>query len=129
VKYLLDVNALIALGVRQHLFHGRVSNWVRAQPKSTQLLTCSIVALGFVRILSQIPTYQFSVREANSLLSVIGRAYAILFVADHRDLMHLPKWVKSHKQLTDGHLVDLAHAHTALLATFDKAIPGAFLIP
>jgi hypothetical protein len=29
MTYLLDVNALVALGFLQHEFHGRVASWVR----------------------------------------------------------------------------------------------------
>jgi len=38
-------------------------------------------------------------------------------------------WVKTPKQITDGHLAQLAKANGAILATLDGRIPGAFLIP
>jgi predicted nucleic acid-binding protein len=129
VRYLLDVNVLVALGVRQHQFYDRMENWVREQPKSTQLLTSSIVELGFVRILSQVTAYDFSVREAIALLGEMKKFWSLQVYPDAREALHLPKWVKSHQQVTDGHLVDVAQAHGALLATFDKQIPSAFLIP
>jgi predicted nucleic acid-binding protein len=55
MKYLLDVNALVALGFLQHEFHGRTANWVRrlAQKGVPELATCSITELGFVRVLMQ----------------------------------------------------------------------------
>jgi hypothetical protein len=37
--------------------------------------------------------------------------------------------VKTPKQTTDGHLVQLAKANGAILATLNAGIPGAFLIP
>ena len=41
MKYLLDVNALIAYGYRKHDFHGRVGVWIRSR-MSDRFLTCSI---------------------------------------------------------------------------------------
>jgi hypothetical protein len=51
------------------------------------------------------------------------------FLPDDRDVSHLPAWVKTAKQTTDGHLLDLARANGAELATLDVGIPGAFVIP
>jgi predicted nucleic acid-binding protein len=55
VKYLLDVNVLVALGFLQHEFHERVANWVHtlASRGIPELATCSITELGFVRVLAQ----------------------------------------------------------------------------
>jgi hypothetical protein len=50
-------------------------------------------------------------------------------LADAQDISQLPAWVKSGRQTTDGHLLQLANAHNAVLATLDSKIPGAFLIP
>jgi predicted nucleic acid-binding protein len=132
VRYLLDVNALIALGVSHHQFYQRMVNWVTAQPQSTQLFTTPIVELGFRRVLAQTPAYNLTLADGKTLLSEVKSDWFLHMLPDDRPVSDLPKWVKSHKQLTDGHLVDLAKANRAfpgLLATFDKAIPGAFLIP
>jgi len=130
MKYLLDVNALIALGFAHHQFRHRVINWVAAK-NFTALLTCSITELGFVRILAQAPQYTYSVAEARDLLSQIKRSprFPFKFIADDQDVSLLPAWVKTPKQTTDGHLVQLAHANGATLATFDEKIPDAFIIP
>jgi hypothetical protein len=50
------------------------------------------------------------------------------FLPDAIDISALPAWVKTPKQTTDGHLVQLAIANSAVLATLDDGIPGAFLI-
>ena len=44
MRYLLDVNALIALGVDNHVFHTRVENWVASLALTSvpKLATCSI---------------------------------------------------------------------------------------
>jgi len=133
MRYLLDVNALLALGVIQHEFHTRSANWARSLAASgdPELLTCSITELGFVRILAQAARYGLDLSQAQSLLlRVKGEGLArYTFVPDDQDVSQLPSWVKNAGQVTDGHLVRLAAAHDAVLATLDTRIPGAFLIP
>jgi predicted nucleic acid-binding protein len=133
MKYLLDVNALVALGFLQHEFHGRVSNWVRklSQKGVPELATCSITELGFVRVLVQAPQYGFNVAHARDLLLQLksGTVLKFAFVIDDQDVSHLPAWVKSARQTTDGHLAQLARANGAVLATLDSGIPGTYLIP
>jgi hypothetical protein len=53
----------------------------------------------------------------------------ISFLVDDHDASRLPSWVKTARQTTDGHLAQLAKANDAMLATLDRGIPGAFLIP
>jgi uncharacterized protein len=133
VRYLLDVNALIALGFSGHALHARAASWVRRLKAraGAELLTCPITELGFIRVLSQAPQYGFTVAQARTLLMSMKKSEAIAFgcIADDRDVSHLPKWVKAAKQTTDGHLVELAVAHDAVLATLDERIPGALPIP
>jgi len=128
--YLLDVNALVALGFINHEFHPRVARWVRAN-SSPQLASCSITELGFLRVLSQAPAYGFTVSQARSLLLRLKEAPTcpLAFIPDGHDVSRLPGWVKAPKQITDGHLSNLAKASGALLATLDENIPGSHLIP
>jgi uncharacterized protein len=130
MTYLLDVNALVALGFIDHEFHDRVSRWVRAQRFPT-LATCPITELGFVRVLAQAPAYGFTVLQARTLLFRLKQAgvSGMTFIADDHDIRQLPSWVKTPKQTTDGHLVKLASAHGAVLATLDSRIPGSYVIP
>jgi uncharacterized protein len=133
MKYLLDVNALVALGFLQHEFHRRVASWVRklSQKGIPELATCSITELGFVRILVQASPYGFNIAHARDLLLQLksGKVLKFAFIIDDQDVSHLPGWMKSAKQTTDGHLVQLAKANGAVLATLDTGIPGAYLIP
>jgi predicted nucleic acid-binding protein len=130
MKYLLDVSALIAYGFRQHGFHGRVGAWIRSRT-GDRFLTCSITELGFVRVLGNVRSYGMDVAQARSLLMELKawRAMPLEFLPDGSDISALPAWVKSPAQTTDGHLVQLASANGAVLATLDEGIPGAFLIP
>jgi len=130
MKYLLDVNALVAFGLLSHQFHPRIIAWVQLENLPV-LLTCSITELGFVRVLSQASAYGYTVSEARALLLELkgNSVVPLQFVSDGNDIASLPTWVTQAGQTTDGHLLGLASAHGALLATLDRRIPGAFLIP
>jgi hypothetical protein len=58
-----------------------------------------------------------------------ARGSPLTFISDAHDVSHLPGWVRAPKQVTDGHLSQLASAHGAMLATLDESIPGSYLIP
>jgi predicted nucleic acid-binding protein len=130
VIYLLDVNALVALGFINHEFHDRLAAWVQSQ-NSPNLASCSITELGFVRVLAQAPAYGFTVTQARTLLLRLKetRTSPLAFIPDGHDVSHLPAWVRAPKQITDGHLSKLATANSAVLATLDESIPGSYLIP
>jgi hypothetical protein len=51
------------------------------------------------------------------------------FIPDAQDVSKLPGWVKSPKQITDGHLSHLAASSGAVLATLDERIANSYLIP
>lgn len=133
MKYLLDLNALVALGFLQHEFDQRVALWVRSLSSkgAAELATCSITELGFVRVLAQASQYGFTVAHARALLLRLKRegSARFTFIADDHDVARLPAWVKTPKQATDGHLAQLAKANGGILATLDTRIPGAFLVP
>lgn len=128
--YLLDVNALVAFGFLNHEFHARVVRWVQST-SPLQLVSCSITEIGFVRVLSQAPAYGFTVAQARTLLLRLKRARGspLKFIPDTHDVSNLPIWVKAPKQITDGHLSELAKAHGAVLATLDESIAGSYVIP
>jgi len=128
--YLLDVNALVALGFINHEFHGRVAAWIQSRD-SPKFATCSITELGFVRVLAQAPAYGFTVIQARTLLLRLkeARTSRFMFISDEHDISHLPGWVRAPKQITDGHLGALASKNGALLATLDENVPGSYLIP
>ncbi|MGH9413000.1 MAG: TA system VapC family ribonuclease toxin [Terriglobales bacterium] len=128
--FLLDVNALIAAGFRAHTFHPRVQAWL-AQQTEPKLATCSITELGFVRVLSQSTAYGLSVDRARELLQQVQmrEPSRFRFLPDACRIAGLPGWVRSPKQITDGHLLQLARVHGAELATLDHRIRSAHRIP
>ena len=130
MTYLLDVNALVALGFLNHEFHARVASWVQSS-NSPQLASCSITELGFVRVLAQAAAYGFTVVQARTLLLRLKGAPStrLMFIPDEHDVSYLPAWVRAPKHITDGHLSKLATANGAMLATLDENIPGSYLIP
>ncbi len=125
MRFLLDVNALIALGYKQHVFHKRVSGWAAGK----SLATCSIAELGFVRILAQLPEADIPVATSREFLATMKRERRIRQISDMQSAVDLPVWVQKPGQITDGHLLALAASNNLALATCDGGIPGAFLIP
>lgn len=127
--YLLDVNALVALAVSNHVFHDRVGAWIR-RPGHDSLATSPITELGFVQVLAQVAAYGLNVSQARGLLHRLKEASGkFAFIPDAHGASDLPGWVKTPKQITDGHLSRLARANGAQLATLDEKIPDSFLIP
>jgi len=133
MKYLLDVNTLLALVILEHEFHARVASWVEHLGASgvPEMATCSITEFGFVRVLGQAQQYGSSVAQARELLLKVKNSDGVhwIFIPDDRDISRLPRWVRTPRQTTDGHLAELARANEAVLATLDRRIPGAFVIP
>lgn len=133
MRYLLDINTLLALGVAEHEFHARVASWVAklSAKAAPEFATCSITELGFVRVLGQAQHYGSSVAQAQELLARMKNSDRVRwsFIADDRDASQLPKWVRSPKQTTDGHLAGLARAHGSVMATLDRKIAGAYAVP
>ena len=129
MRYLLDVNALVALGFLEHEFHPRMASWVSRNVHA--MATCAITELGFLRVLSQAPQYCLTVSDARSLLLRLKAATSVefSFIVDDQDISAIPDRVKTGNQITDGHLLQLAKAHGGVLATLDRKIPGAFLVP
>ena len=133
MKYLLDVNVLVALCVDEHEFHERVAAWVdqSARAGRSELITCAVTEMGFLRTLVQAEPYGFTIEQGKDLLSQLksSKEFHFGFLSDGLGVALLPRWVKGPKQITDGHLVGLAKAQGAEMATLDERIPGAFVIP
>jgi len=132
MKYLLDVNVLVALGFSEHEFHAPVARWAKSLEETDAVLaTCPTTEMGFVRILAQTAQYGLSVAEAKNLLREVKQTFPVAFefIADDHGVAQLPSWVRAPKQVSDGHLGQLAKAKGAEFVTLDRGIPGAFQIP
>ena len=134
MMFLLDVNALLALSYKNHVHYERVSQWVsRLGAKHAQeqiaFATCPITELGFVRVGSGPAGYAANVDTARDDLQDLRSSKNMLFIPDDLHTRHLPAWVRKSAQTTDGYLLALAKAHDGYLATLDRFIPEAVLIP
>jgi predicted nucleic acid-binding protein len=133
VTYLLDVNALLALGYSGHVHHLRVMCWLRhlhaVASEPVWLATCAITELGFVRIASGAAALTGDVQTAQAELYQLKQTNRVVFLPDQVSADALPDWVRKSAQTTDGHLMQLAALHRLRFATLDERIPGAELIP
>ena len=134
MKYLLDVNLLIAWGWADHADHRRAAQWIGTMKadRSVDLMTSAIPELGFVRVSVQRVPGRLSITDATSTLSSMLKSLKArhhFLPDDMSSTTPLPEWCKTASQSTDAHLLALAKSHDAELATLDAGIPGAFLIP
>ena len=130
MRYLCDVNILLALAHQSHGDHLKVSAWFQSvSPVATAFLTCSITELGFVRVSVQ-AGIESDIFSAKQTLLGLKASSPVPFhlLPDALGCDTLPKYVKSQAQLTDGHLLELALKSGVKLVTLDKGIPGALLI-
>ena len=132
MNYLLDVSVLVAWGWSDHVDHERTAAWIAAarRQKATKLMTSAIPELGFVRVSVQRTGSRVTVAEATETLAGMVAALGARHVplADDQSARQFPKWCSSASRTTDAHLLHLAAAHGAKLATLDRGIPGAFLV-
>jgi predicted nucleic acid-binding protein len=127
---MFDINILLALAHQNHGDHQKVGIWFQSVvPVATQFLTSSITELGFVRVSVQ-AGLESDISSAQHTLSVLKHSSKVPFelCADAIGVAVMPRYVKSHMQLTDGHLLELASAAGAKLVTLDRGIPGALVI-
>lgn len=131
MRYLLDVNALLALGHVRHVHHERVMHWFADLSPTVDVLgTCAITELGFVRVGVQAGLQPdiFAAQQALAKMK-ISSLVPIELWADGLGVDHLPPYVRKPAELTDGHLLELVRVQRARLVTLDVSIPGALLVP
>lgn len=123
--FLLDVNALLALGWLDHQHHRAAKRWFTGL-KSRRWATCPLTECGFIRIGSN-PRMLAGGGDVQAALQVM---MGLRRVAGHQfwpddfspgDDAVFPH-LQGHKQVTDAYLLAVAHRHKGVLATFDGAI-------
>jgi predicted nucleic acid-binding protein len=130
MRYLLDVNALVALAHTGHSLHAKAISWYRSVLASAAgFHTCSITELGFVRV-SVVTGLQVDIAAAKQALDALKSSSRVRFelLADDLGAAHLPAFVKTPQSVTDGHLVELGRKHSVRLVTLDRGIPGSLFI-
>lgn len=131
MSWLLDVNTLIALAHQGHADHQRVIRWFASLiGTEARLGTCSITEVGFVRVSIQ-AGFENNAPGAVETLLGLKESSRVPFdlLPDALGSDRLPSYVLGAKQVTDGHLLELAKEFSMQLASLDKGIPGAYLIP
>jgi uncharacterized protein len=116
MKYLLDVNALIAAIWKNHPDHETMDTWLAGK----ELATCPISQLGFLRISTNPKALHADMATARQLLAAFLGKYRLSFVAD--DLLPLKSPAQKSEQVTDHYLADLAASKGMKLATLDEGI-------
>jgi hypothetical protein len=130
VNYLLDINALIALGHSRHVHHALANAWFASVKGSAGAMhTCALTELGFVRVSVQ-AGLQPNVAAARVALAKLKASSPVEFslLADGLGMDRLPAYVRKPVELADGHLLELAREHGVKLVTLDTTIPGALVL-
>ena len=116
MKYLLDVNALLAAIIQNHPNHALVDAWVC----NKKLAVCPLSELGFLRIATHPNAYNLSMRIARQgLRNFLVSSQAEFIPADLRALS--ASAAKS-AEVTDSYLAELAAHHNLSLATLDEGV-------
>ena len=123
--YLLDLNVLIALSWPQHVHHARSHTWFDSL--ESPWATTPFTEAGYLRLTTN-PTV---VGEAVTMDAALGALRAMrstvghVFIADASSLADpviVIDRLATPRQVTDAHLVNLAAASGAVLATLDRGI-------
>ena len=125
-RYLLDINAFIALLWESHEHNARMWKWLDAEG---MVAICPLTEIGFLRISTQ-PAYGATVEQARKMLRDWKVARKPAFVpCDVEALKTNPP--KTGTQTTDFYLAGLARQHGMKLATLENNMghPAAFRVP
>jgi predicted nucleic acid-binding protein len=126
VTYLLDVNSLVAWHHAGSPHHARFHAWA-AEVGRTNLRTCALSELGFLRVSMQV--FGYTLRQATAELSLMRKETGGF--VELAPSPKLPSWAATAARTSDGYLVQLAAAFGMKLATLDAGIKdlAAELIP
>ena len=124
-RNLLDVNLLIALAWPQHVHHERAHTWFAEL--TTVWMTTPMTEAAFIRLSTNpsVVSHRVSMHDALAMLTAIRGVAGHEFLPDSSTLAEPAlslSAVVSSRQVTDAHLVNLAAASAARLATFDRGI-------
>jgi toxin-antitoxin system PIN domain toxin len=125
VKYLADVNVLIALLDEDHIHHQIVARWFDASAHD-EFCVCAFTEAGFLRVTTNPKAGLHSIEEAlDALKSLDNHAgYRFWPMAEGWVALVEPfcERVHGHQQITDAYLLGLAVKKGGVLVTLDKAV-------
>jgi len=126
-RYLLDLNALIALVDPDSRQYSAMQTWFDLQGKNDWGV-CPLTEAGFIRVTTN-PIYKGSGRSVAQATSILQK---LSVQPGYRYWMINHKWadvtapfemrVTGHQQVTDAYLLGLAIIEKGILVTFDRAI-------
>ncbi len=122
MKYLLDVNVLLAALWQNHPHHELVYDWLEEK----KIVVCPLVELGCLRISSQPKVFNAPMAKARSLLLAFLTERNVHRIAD--DLPALETHPKKSDEVTDTYLAALAEKHGLKFATLDVGIKHASVV-
>lgn len=124
MKYLFDVNVLIALTQPEHLHFRTVTNWFDANARNWGM--CAFSEAGFLRISANPKAGNLAVEDAGDLLIGLAKhpGYRFWPITSNWATLAAPfvERIYGHQQIADAYLLGLAIKENGVLVTLDKAI-------
>ena len=126
MRFLLDVNVLVALAFPAHPSHRSAHEWFSGEA-DRQWATCPLTQAGFLRVASRaLGGSQQAIRNALAGFEEDCRNHNHEFWPADVDLRDLSDSQRArltgHNQIADMQLLLLAHRHRGQLATFDTGL-------
>ena len=117
---LLDANVLIALVVREHEHHQRVSRWAES---AKGYAVCPIVEGALVRYLVRVGE---SAATVHAIIEALHSLPKMVFFSDDLSFRDIDlSTVRGHRQVTDTYLASFAVHHGVQLVTLDEGLAHA----
>ena len=125
VKYLLDVNVLMALTDEGHVHHKLARRWFDTSGHR-DWGACALTESGFLRVAANPKVGSLSVEEASWALAKLAQhaGYRFWPMAEGWASLVEPfrERVFGHQQITDAYLLGLAIKEDGVVVTMDKAV-------
>src|SRR5260370_38249550 len=98
-----------------------------ARAGRSELITCAVTELGFLRTLAQAEPYGFTIEQGKDLLSQLmsSKEFHFVFLSAGLGLAQWPRWATAPKQVLDAHILGVDRAHRATKPTQDVPVRGA----
>jgi uncharacterized protein len=124
-RFLLDVNALVALVDEDHIHHAAALKWFNGIG-THEWGVCPLSEAGFLRVVTRPDAGGRSMEEATTVLARLaklpGYRYWPLTVGWTEIAAPLVARIFGHQQITDAWLLGLAVRERGALVTFDRAM-------
>jgi toxin-antitoxin system PIN domain toxin len=125
LKYLADVNVLIALTDDGHAHHKMVKKWFDTSGYRDWGI-CAFTEAGFLRVAANPKVGLLSIGEAARVLAILAEhpGYRFWPISEGWSSLVEPfcERVFGHQQITDAYLLGLAVKEDGVLVTLDKAM-------